>query len=65
MTAEHGALFERIGAHANDQRLQSEQIDAHSGALPGNFPQGYTHLAQIRAAVRIADAERRTHSGAS
>ena len=51
------ALFERIASHASDMGLLSEEIDAATGQLLGNYPQGYSHLAQIRTAVRLAEAE--------
>ena len=50
-------LFERIAGHASDLGLLSEEIDAATGQLLGNYPQGYSHLALIRTAVRLAQAE--------
>lgn len=47
------AIFERILNHANDVGLLSEQIDPESGALLGNFPQGFAHLGLIRAALDL------------
>jgi alpha,alpha-trehalase len=51
-------LFERICDFANDLGLMSEQIDAQSGELLGNHPQGFTHLGLIRAAIHLQDASR-------
>lgn len=48
-------VFERLLTHANPLRLFSEDIDPHSGALLGNFPQAYTHVGLIHAAVTISD----------
>jgi GH15 family glucan-1,4-alpha-glucosidase len=52
------ALFERIGAHANDVGLLSEMIDPETGALLGNMPQGLAHIGLVNAAWRIGEAER-------
>lgn len=47
------ALFEHVTRYANDLGLMSEEI-ARDGALLGNYPQGFTHLGVIHAALAIA-----------
>jgi GH15 family glucan-1,4-alpha-glucosidase len=49
-------LFDRVSGYASDLGLFSEEIDAGSHNLLGNFPQGFTHMAQINAAVNLAKA---------
>jgi GH15 family glucan-1,4-alpha-glucosidase len=50
-------LFERMAAFANDVGLMSEQVDAASGELLGNFPQAFSHIGLVNAAWAIACAE--------
>lgn len=51
--------FEHLLGYANDVRLFAEQIDPASGAALGNFPQGFTHIGLINAALAIRDALKR------
>jgi GH15 family glucan-1,4-alpha-glucosidase len=49
------ALFHRLEQHANPLGLFSEDIDPKTGALLGNFPQAYTHVGLIHAAITIGE----------
>jgi alpha,alpha-trehalase len=46
-------LFERLLAFCNDVGLLAEEIDPHSGELIGNFPQAFSHLGLIQAAIAL------------
>jgi len=46
-------LFERLISHCNDLGLLSEEVDPESGELLGNFPQAFSHLGLIQAAIAL------------
>lgn len=48
-------VFERVCARANPVGLFSEDMDPATGRLLGNFPQAYTHVGLINAAVTISE----------
>ena len=50
------ALFEKLLRHANDLGLMSEELDATTGRMLGNFPQAFSHLAIISTAVQLKRA---------
>jgi GH15 family glucan-1,4-alpha-glucosidase len=55
--------FAKMLTYANHLGLYSEQIGS-SGELLGNFPQAFTHLALIGAAITLDRALQTTHSRA-
>jgi GH15 family glucan-1,4-alpha-glucosidase len=50
--------FEHILAFANDVGLFAEEIDVATGAALGNFPQAFTHVGLINAAIALAEAQK-------
>ena len=54
----------RAASYASPLFLFAEEIDPHSGRQLGNFPQAFSHLALINAAMHlIREDERRSASG--
>jgi GH15 family glucan-1,4-alpha-glucosidase len=49
------ALFRRLEKFANPLGLFSEDVEPETGALLGNFPQAYTHVGLIHAAITIGE----------
>ena len=49
-------LFERLLSLRNDVGLLSEEYDAASGRLVGNFPQAFSHLALVASACLLPGA---------
>jgi GH15 family glucan-1,4-alpha-glucosidase len=47
--------FERVAGCANDLGLLSEEIDPESRDLLGNFPQAFSHIGLINAALAMAE----------
>ncbi|HRA32400.1 MAG TPA: glycoside hydrolase family 15 protein [Thermomicrobiales bacterium] len=48
------ARFDRLLACANDVGLLAEEIDPRDGAALGNFPQGFSHIGLINAALALS-----------
>ena len=51
--------FETAIEFVNDIGLMSEEVDARSGELLGNFPQAFSHIGLVNAAWAIAEATNR------
>jgi alpha,alpha-trehalase len=56
-TARARALFEKLLSFAGPLHLYAEEIEATTGQHLGNFPQAFTHLALIDAALRLITQE--------
>jgi GH15 family glucan-1,4-alpha-glucosidase len=52
-TARARALFEKLLSFAGPLHLYAEEIDSTTGRHLGNYPQAFTHLALIDAALRL------------
>jgi GH15 family glucan-1,4-alpha-glucosidase len=52
---EAAELFERLLSLRNDLGLLSEQYDPKGNRLVGNFPQAFTHLALVEAALTLIE----------
>jgi GH15 family glucan-1,4-alpha-glucosidase len=50
-------LFERLLGLRNDLGLLSEEYDPVAGRLIGNFPQAFSHIGLINAAVQLSSAK--------
>src|SRR5207248_6693073 len=48
-------IFEMMLGHANEVGLYGEEIDPSTGEALGNFPQAYTHVGLINAALTLRD----------
>jgi GH15 family glucan-1,4-alpha-glucosidase len=46
-------LYERLLGFCSDVGLLAEEIDPHSGELIGNFPQAFSHVGLIQAAMAL------------
>ncbi len=54
--------FETLLKYASPLGLYSEELDAENGELIGNYPQAFSHIGLIDAAVALAQAMRRRES---
>jgi GH15 family glucan-1,4-alpha-glucosidase len=57
------ALCERLLAHASPLGLYAENLDPYSGRHLGNFPNAFTHLAQINAVLHIIRLDQMEQTG--
>lgn len=51
-------LFDRLLSYSNDLGLFSEETDPDTGDALGNFPQAFTHVGLISAALTLEEKER-------
>ena len=56
--ADAEALMKRLVTLGNDVGLLSEEYDVSAGRMVGNFPQAFSHLALVGAAMQVAGASR-------
>ena len=56
-------LCEKLLSYASPLQLYAEQLDPRSGRHLGNFPQAFTHLALINAAMHVIRDEERLGEG--
>ena len=49
------ALFERLCGLTNDVGLLAEEYDVRGDRMVGNFPQAFSHLALVQAALRLRE----------
>ena len=54
-SAQARSTFNAFAARANDLGLYAEEIDASTGDALGNFPQAYTHVGLLSAALTLAN----------
>jgi GH15 family glucan-1,4-alpha-glucosidase len=59
--AEAREVFEAALHYANDVDLFAEEIEPDTGEAMGNFPQAFTHLGVINAALALSDMEKTVH----
>ena len=54
--------FEHVLGFANDVGLFGEEMDARTGEPLGNFPQAFTHIGLINAALTLDERRKRGHA---
>ena len=54
-------MFEELLTYGNDVGLFAEEIDPVSGAALGNFPQAFTHIGLINAALTLQQCSQNQH----
>ncbi|MDN4161677.1 glycoside hydrolase family 15 protein [Nocardioides abyssi] len=59
------ALLDHLASLANDVGLLSEEYDPVASRMTGNFPQAFSHLTLVQAALVLAEADRRAAPAAT